>query len=109
MPDQYLAIAPLTFVVEHDGVLVGRPDRDSYAVLPADGAALLRRLQAGDSIEQAEEWYRVTYGDDIDMDGFVESLEDFDFLSAGAATSARHSTVLQQRLGAAMFSRLSLI
>ena len=109
MPDQYLAIAPLTFVVEHDGVLVGRPDRDSYAVLPADGAALLRRLQAGDSIEQAEEWYRVTYGDDIDMDGFVESLEDFDFLSDGAATSARHSTVLQQRLGAAMFSRLSLI
>lgn len=109
MPDQYLTIAPLTFVDEHDGVLVGRPDRDSYAVLPADGAALLRRLQAGDSIEQAEEWYRATYGEDLDMEGFVESLDDLGFLSGEPATTAGHSTVFQQRLGAAILSRFSLI
>jgi hypothetical protein len=50
-----LEFHPLTFVEERDGVLVGRADIESYAVLPTDGVALLNQLSGGVSAEDAAE------------------------------------------------------
>lgn len=72
---------PLTFVPENDlDVTVGRLDIDSYILLPADGAALLQQMQAGLSPQQAAEWYKEHYGELIDIEDFVNSLQELSFI-----------------------------
>ena len=70
----------LSFVADGDEVVVGRRDIDSYGVFPLDGAALVRELDAGRSLPDAERWYEATYGEKVDMDGLVAVLADLDFL-----------------------------
>jgi hypothetical protein len=113
-----LALHPLTFLVEDDGVVVGRVETDTYAVLPHDGAALLRRLGV-EAVDEASLWYERTYGEPVDIDGFVRTLAELGFLadpeaaahpSAAAADSAAPSGVAGarslrwERLGRAVFS-----
>ena len=50
---------------------MGRRDIDSYGVFPPDGAALVRELDAGRSVPDAERWYEATYGEKVDIDGLV--------------------------------------
>jgi len=75
-----LEFHPLTFVEERDGIMVGRSDTESYAVLPADGAALLHRLRDGTPLSDAADWYRATFGESIDMTDFVAALHDLGFV-----------------------------
>ena len=51
----------LSFVPDGEDVVVGRVDTGSYAVLPADGAELLRRLSSGLDRYAAAEWYRTEF------------------------------------------------
>jgi hypothetical protein len=95
---------PLTFVDERDGVTVGRPDIDSYVELPADGAALLRRLCDGLSPVAAAEWYETTYGEPVDVTGFVDSLRELGFVRADGEPPATAPVVRWQALGRAAFS-----
>lgn len=124
----------LTFLDEGEDVVVGRPDLDSYVVIPADGATLLRRLYAGDDLESASAWYAETFGESVDVDDFVDSLRDLDFLRtdedvpsgprpAGADseidppadqatdsdTRSTGPAVRWQRLGAIVFGRTAMI
>ena len=99
-----LALHPLTYLDEGAEVTVGRADIDSYAVLPADGAALLRELERGVAPAQAAAWYEQRYGQQVDMDDFVAVLVELDFLSDGT-TAAAAGPVRWQRLGRALFSR----
>jgi hypothetical protein len=95
---------PLSFLPEGNEVVVGRTDIDSYAVLPEDGAALLRELIAGRTPRAAADWYRDRYGEDIDIGQFLETLAELDFVrdeEAPADTGAR--PVRWQRLGCAVF------
>ncbi|MEC3992670.1 hypothetical protein VSR01_03550 [Actinacidiphila sp. DG2A-62] len=86
----------LTFVAEHGEVTVGRPDIDSYVSLPADGAELLRRLVEGMDTREAARWYEGTYGEEVDIADFLETLADCGFVrspgeesdTAGAGGSA---------------------
>ena len=111
-----LRFHPLTFLDEGEDVVVGRPDLDSYVVLPADGAALLRRLHDGAGTDEAASWYATEFGEPVDVDDFVDSLHQLGFLrddddptgasghpgpgdGAGPASPVRY-----QRLGAAVFS-----
>ena len=65
----------LTFVDEGDEVLVGRPDTEAYAVLPADGAQLLKRL--GDhTVPEAVAWYEQAYQETPDIESFLEDIRD---------------------------------
>ena len=82
MPDSPLKFHHLTFVSERneDGVLVGRPDTESYAVFPADGAALLQRMIAGMPVEEAAPWHQAEYGESVDIADFVDTLSDLGFI-----------------------------
>ncbi|GAA1689268.1 hypothetical protein [Fodinicola feengrottensis] len=92
----------LSFLPEGGEVVVGRTDVDSYGVFPDDGAALLQELVAGRATEDAAQWYSKTYGEDVDMAEFVETLRELDFLRVDDV--ARVGPVRWQRLGRAMFS-----
>jgi len=74
----------LTFVDEGDEVLVGRPDTEAYAVLPADGAQLLKRL--GDhTVPEAVAWYEQAYQETPDIESFLEDIRDLGFIRDSGA------------------------
>ncbi|WP_158288205.1 hypothetical protein [Streptomyces sp. ICBB 8177] len=109
-PGAPVRLYPLTYLDEGDEVTVGRPDIDSYAVLPADGAALLRRLGDGVPPAQAAAWYRQTYGEPVDIDDFVDTLRELDFVRQAdddAEPAAR--PVRWRALGAAVFSPVGAV
>lgn len=104
-----LRFHPLTFLEEKDGVVVGRPDIDAYAVLPHDGAALLRTLQAGTSPAAAASWFGQRFGEPVDIDDFVSTLRELAFVRDDAYDGGPDDTepgrpVRWQRLGRAVFS-----
>lgn len=103
---------PLTFVPDSPDVIVGRKDIDSYASFPEDGAALLQTLQSGVSPEEAAHWYRERYAEPIDMEDFLETLSDLQFIRDGSdegvvATPTRPSP--WQSIGKATFSPMAWI
>jgi hypothetical protein len=105
-----LALYPLTYLEEGDEVTVGCVDADSYAVLPADGAALLRQLSTGFSLDQAADWYHLTYGEQIDVAEFADTLAELGFVrpdgsGPGGSHAEPDAPVRWQRLGRALFSR----
>jgi hypothetical protein len=102
-----LALHPLTYLDEGSEVTVGRADVDSYCVLPADGAALLRRLEGGQSPAEAAAWYEREYGERVDLAEFVAALAELEFLAGGDEPGAAPAPVRWQRLGRAAFSPLA--
>ncbi len=69
----------LTFLEEGDGVVVGCAESDAYAVLPPDGAALLRLL--GElPVDEAAARYARTYGEPVDIHDFLEAMADLGFI-----------------------------
>jgi hypothetical protein len=106
-PDLPLSVYPLTYLDEGDEVTVGRTDTNSFAVLPADGAALLRQLAGGMSPRQGRRWYAERYGEEVDMDEFLAVLDELELLAPQGSTAAARqppARVRWQRLGRAMFS-----
>ncbi len=95
----------LAFHADGDEVAVGRAETGSFAILPADGAELLRRLMEGNSPAAAATWYQGTYGEAVNMDQFLASLQELGLVrtSAGALPAADHP-VRWQGLGRAVFS-----
>lgn len=81
-----LVFHELSFVPEGDEVVVGRLDTGSYAVFPADGAELLRRLGQGMPLDAAEEWYETAFGEEVDLDDFLTTLRELGFVSDEAGT-----------------------
>ncbi|WP_328874369.1 hypothetical protein OHT76_32345 [Streptomyces sp. NBC_00287] len=95
----------LTFVAEGpDEIVVGRPDTDDYAVLPADGTALLRRMIDGDTPRQAARWHEETYGEPVDIEDFLDTLRELGFVAEQAGSPARTAPVTFQWLGRAVFA-----
>jgi hypothetical protein len=109
MPDTGLAFHPLTFVAERDGVLVGRSDTDSYALLPEDGVELLRRLADGMPPAEAAAWYDTAYGESVDIADFVETMHDLGFVREPGDAAPQQQPVRFQAWGRAMFSPLGWI
>jgi hypothetical protein len=106
MTDVSIEFHPLTFVPEGTDVIVGRPETGSYAVLPKDGADLLRCLSSGMSAAQAAEWYEQSFGEPVDIDDFLESMTELGFiqLPGTAQISSAQAPPRFQRLGKALFS-----
>lgn len=103
--DQPLRLHPLTYLDEGEEVTVGRADIDSYGLFPPDGAALLRRLETGESPNAAARWYAEQYHEQVDMLEFIEVLEDLELLvKAGEDVVVRTGPVRWQRLGRAVYS-----
>jgi hypothetical protein len=102
--DRPVALHTLTFLDEGEDVTVGRRDTDSYCVLPADGAALLRELERGGTPRDAAQWYAETYGQSVDMTEFLEAMHELGFVAATGENSPTEHRVRWQRFGKMMFS-----
>jgi hypothetical protein len=102
--DRPLALHALAFLDGDEEVTVGRPDVDSYCVLPCDGAALLRQLAAGRTPRQAAEWYARTYDETVDMAEFLEAMDELGFLADADQPAPAISSVPWQRLGRLTYS-----
>ncbi|MGK4585842.1 hypothetical protein [Kitasatospora sp. HPMI-4] len=96
----------MSFVPEgEDEVLVGRLDTGSYAVFPADGAQLLRRLTEGMPLDEAAAWYEETFEEPVDVEDFVATIRELGFVrEAGAEEVSPAAPVRFQRLAHAVFS-----
>jgi hypothetical protein len=104
VPDEPVALHPLTFLEEDGEVTVGRVDTGSYIVLPAEGAELLRQLGSGLTQRQAAQWFADTYGEQADVADFVAGLDEAGFLRAVGDAAVAGAPVRWQRLGKAVFS-----
>lgn len=94
----------LTMVDEDDGVMIGRPDIGSYAQFPAEGAEVLRMLDSGTPLETAAAWYEQACGTSLDVDDFLEVLDDLRFVRAEGEEPAEVVSIRWQRLGRWTFS-----
>jgi hypothetical protein len=100
----------LTFVDEGDEVLVGRPDTEAYAVLPSDGAQLLKQL--GDhTVPEAVAWYEQAYQETPDIESFLEDIRELGFIRDSGIdahtetdAAADEEPVRLRRLAHALFS-----
>lgn len=109
-PDRPVPLFPLVYLDEDDETTLGRADTDTYAVLPSDGAALVRRLDGGATPHEAEAWYRETYGEEADVPELLAALTELGLVrprdeSGAHAPAAPPAPVKWQRLGQAVFSR----
>lgn len=106
--DTTLTFYPLTFVIDLPDIIVGRKDINSYAAFPEDGAELLKQLQAGYSLNKAAQWYQDCYGETIDMEDFLGTLRDLQFIYEGSEEQypmlPERSATIWQWLGRAAFS-----
>ena len=94
----------LTMVAEGENVIVGRPDVGSYAVFPEDGAHALRLLDEGKSISEVVEWYEHATGETLDVEDFLETIGQLQFVLADDEHRARYRPVRWQKLGQWVFS-----
>ncbi|MFD9819585.1 hypothetical protein [Streptomyces violascens] len=108
--DSPVSFHRLSFVPDGEGVLVGRPDTDAFAVLPPDGAAALRRMTEGRTPAQAAAWYAEHYGEQLDMADFLDTLRELGFLrgEGDVQEAAPDAPVRFQRLAQILFSRPAL-
>ncbi len=99
---------PLTYLDEGDDVVVGRRDVDSYIALPREGADLLRRLTNGDTPAEAARWYKLSYGQDVDIEDFLAAVTDAGFVRPASqdhpVSSETAPPVRWRKLATAMFS-----
>jgi hypothetical protein len=102
--DRPVLLHSLTYLDEGPEVTVGRADVDAYAVLPAEGASLLRRLDEGLTPGEAADWYEQAYGEHVDIDDFLDGLGDLGFLRDPGEAAHPAPPVRWGRLGRVVFS-----
>lgn len=108
-----VALHPLTFVEEGEDVVIGRSDIDSFAVFPADAAAVVGWLRDGATIADAARRYTAVYGEEADIEDLVDMLDELRFIrrddesgppdASGQSPDTARNVPLR-RLGAAVFS-----
>lgn len=96
---------PLTYVNDGAEVTIGRRDIDMYAAFPADGAEVVRRLEAGMTPDEVARWYEETYGERLDIEHILGALEELEFIAKPDSAVIAATPVKWQRLGAALFSK----
>jgi hypothetical protein len=102
--DHPLRLHPLTYLDEGGEVTAGRADTGSFGLFPADGAALLRHLEAGHPPAEAARWYSEQYGEQVDISEFLGVLDELDLIAPDGEPVAAPAPVRWQRLGTALFS-----
>ena len=102
--DRPVSLHVLAFLDEGEDVTVGRADTDSYCVLPADGAALLRELARGATPREAAQWYLDTYHEPVDVLEFLAAMAELGFVVGPDETEPASRPVPWQRLGRLAFS-----
>jgi len=124
MPDQVNAqvvVFPFTRQFDGNEVNIGRADGMNFLALPSDAVEILDRLAAGDSIGEAQAFYKNRYGELPDVEGLVSALEAEGFVrratsaalnkgeSKGAYLVRFHCSWFPQAWGQRIFSRPVLL
>jgi hypothetical protein len=104
LPDTVILFHALSYVPDGDDVVVGRIETGSFAVLPADGAQLLRRLAAGQPAPEAAAWYEECFGEPVDIEDFLESMDGLGFIRAPGTEQEAARPPRFQWLGRLLFS-----
>lgn len=104
MPDTVVHFHALSYVPDGDDVVVGRIETGSFAVLPADGAQLLRRLAEGQPALEAAAWYEECFGEPVDIEDFLESMDGLGFIRAPGTQQEQLRPPRFQWLGKLLFS-----
>jgi hypothetical protein len=104
MLEHVLKLHDLSFVREGDEVVVGRLDTGSYAVFPADGAELLRRIGEGMPLSLASAWYESNFGEPVDVGDFAATLAELGFVREPGVEKDPVRQIRLRRLGWAAFS-----
>ena len=86
--DTHIRLHRLSFVDEGSEVVIGRLETESYAVFPADAAAVVRKLAEGAGARQAAAWYEQAYGEAVDIDDLIETLYALEFVREDTGTQA---------------------
>ncbi|MEU2156214.1 hypothetical protein ABZ532_14555 [Streptomyces sp. NPDC019396] len=107
--DTPLALHPLVYLDDGEEVTIGRPDTDSYAIFPPDGAQLVRRLARGATPAQASDWYAAEYGERADVEDVIDALRELGFIRGADEKPGAVEPVRWQRLGRALFSPFAWI
>jgi hypothetical protein len=105
--DESLIFYPLTFLAEDSGILVGQKELGNYALFPEEAVMLLKQLQQGKNPSQATLWYQDYYGEEVDIEEFLDTLQELKFIKNAGATELTGSlaqTVSWQWLGKVLFS-----
>jgi hypothetical protein len=102
--DRPVLLHALVFLDEGSEVTVGRADVDGYVVLPTEGAGLLRRLEEGLTPAETADWYERTYGERVDIDGFLDDLDQLGFLRDPGEAAHAALPVRFERLARMVFS-----
>lgn len=106
--DRVVPLHPLVYLDEGEEVTIGRPETDSYAIFPPDGAEVVRRLGSGSTPGEVARWYEAEYGEQVDVADIVAALGELGFVrEAGEAPAA--GRVRWQRLGQAVFSPVAAV
>lgn len=104
VPEMQLSFHHLTYLMEGEDFVIGRPEVDSYAVFGADATRLLKQLQNGMSPTDGARWYSDTYGEAVDMDDFLATLRELGFIREPDEPEVRAAPVRWRPLGHAAFS-----
>jgi len=107
--DLPLRMHPLVYLADGDEVTIGRRDTDSYAILPEDGAELVRRLEAGLTPRAAAEWYEREYRETVDIGEMIAGLDELGFVCGADEEPTAPEGVRWARFGAALFSTPALV
>ena len=102
--DRPVLLHSLVFLDEGSEVTVGRADVDGYVVLPGRGAGLLRRLEEGLTPAETSDWYERTYGERVDIDSFLDDLDELGFLRDPGEAAHAALPVRWERLARMIFS-----
>lgn len=82
-PATFLRLRPLTLVEDGDAVVVGDPESGTYVSVPRVGAAIIRALRDGASIQQAARAAAELAGEPVDAESFVAGLRELGFVDDG--------------------------
>jgi hypothetical protein len=107
--DRALAIHPLAYFADRDEVTIGRPDIDSYAIFPPDGAELVRKLASGVTPNEAVRWYEAEYGESVSISHLLAALDELSFIRHAGEPPPEVATLRGQRLGQVAFCPLAWI
>jgi putative peptide zinc metalloprotease protein len=79
-----MVVSVRRFTRQPDGedVLIGNPENGTFLVVPREAVDVLDCLAAGQSLQQASEFYREKYGDPLDIDDFLGIMEAKGFVAA---------------------------
>lgn len=87
-PDSLVTVRPFNHRFDGDTVIIGDVDRQVFLAIPAEGLDILEWLAAGRTVGEAAELYEEKYHETVDIEDFLEAIEQEGFIGEASAVAA---------------------